>query len=214
MSLSFFARRKILKKTNALDLIPIRRCEHRAEEDGTVTILVPKFRNEKVSNFMLGKRSRFISIHLDENGTAVWLEIDGIKDVRTICGNIKTHLGEEFPQVEHRTSKFMSRLYPGLGYAYQRKFEAPFVIANGKAHTDEAALSGKLLSVSAHGDYNFDTHLDFRVSFHPLEEGMVAEAVRVLTSPASWLFEFHLGGTATNPKWEIINLPKELWSFF
>jgi hypothetical protein len=111
MKLNFFVRRHILKHTSALDLIPVRRCQHEMEENGKVTILVPKFRNEKVANFMLGKRPRYIKIHLDENGSAVWLEINGVKDIRTICENIRLKLGEEFAQLEKRTNKFMTRLY-------------------------------------------------------------------------------------------------------
>jgi len=111
VELNFFARRRILKKTNALDLVPIRRCGHQAEDDGKITVLIPKFKNEKISRFMLGKRSPYIHIHFDDIGSKVWLEIDGIKDIRTITENLKSHFGETFVQAEKRINKFMSRLY-------------------------------------------------------------------------------------------------------
>lgn len=109
--MNFFERRKILKSTNAYELIPIRRCEHQLEEDGKVTVLVPKFRNQKVSKFMLARRSKFISIHLDETGSFVWLAIDGIQSIYNISQSLQQQFGETFEQAGQRVNKFMSRLY-------------------------------------------------------------------------------------------------------
>lgn len=109
--MNFFLRRKLLKNTNALDLIPIRVCEHQKEENEKITILVPKFRNDKVGNFFLGRRKRFIYIHLDETGSFVWIQSDGIRDIRKISENLKEHFGESLVQAEQRVNKFMSRLY-------------------------------------------------------------------------------------------------------
>jgi hypothetical protein len=111
VELNFFTRRKILKATNALDLIPVRKSNFETEEGGIIALLIPKFRNEKIANFMLGKRSRNIRILLDNTGSAVWLEIDGIKDIRAICETLKSRNGDDFPQAEQRVCKFISRLY-------------------------------------------------------------------------------------------------------
>jgi hypothetical protein len=68
--MNFFKRRNILKNTNAYDLIPIRKIEHKVEEDGKITVLVPKFKNDKVAKFMLSaRRGKYISIHLDDPGS-------------------------------------------------------------------------------------------------------------------------------------------------
>ena len=109
--MDFFQRRKILKSTNALDLIPIRKCEHQLGEDGKVTILVPKFKNPKVSKFMLGRKSPFIYMHLDDIGSFTWLQIDGVKSISDISAALKEHFGESMAQAEQRVNKFMSRLY-------------------------------------------------------------------------------------------------------
>jgi hypothetical protein len=82
--MNLFKRRKILKGISATDLVPVRRLEHQAEEDGTLTLLVPKFRNAKVAKFMLGKRRNCIFIHLDKVGSFVWQDIDGIKNLREL----------------------------------------------------------------------------------------------------------------------------------
>ncbi len=109
--MNFFQRRKILKSTNAYDLIPIRRCEHTLEENGLVTILVPKFRNEKIAKFMLGRRGKYIFIHLDETGTFVWLAIDGISSIHALSEKLQLHFEETLEQAGSRVNKFMSRLY-------------------------------------------------------------------------------------------------------
>ncbi|HNS31289.1 MAG TPA: PqqD family protein [Tenuifilaceae bacterium] len=108
----FFQRRRILKNTSALDLIPIRIHEHIIADNGNVTILVPKFKNERFSRFFIpANRSKFISIFLDELGTAVWLAMDGVKSVGTICKELSESLGEKIYPAEERVVKFLSGLY-------------------------------------------------------------------------------------------------------
>lgn len=108
--MNFFQRRKILKRTNAYDLIPVHRCGHTLEND-LVTVLVPKFRNPRIAKFMLGRKNNSISIHLDAHGSFVWLQIDGHKNLREIAEEMQNHYGETFEQAGTRVNKFMSRLY-------------------------------------------------------------------------------------------------------
>jgi hypothetical protein len=109
--MNFFERRKILKSTNAFDLVPVRTCEHETAEDGKVTVLVPKFKNPRVAKFMLGRKKNHIYIHLDEFGSFVWLNIDGIRNIRDISQNMQSSFGDDFAQAGERVNKFMSRLY-------------------------------------------------------------------------------------------------------
>ncbi len=43
--MNYFERRRVLKSINAMDLIPVRTMAHE-ENEGRVTVLVPKFRSE------------------------------------------------------------------------------------------------------------------------------------------------------------------------
>lgn len=122
--MNFLQRRKILKGINAFDLIPVRKCEHQTEPDNLVTVLVPKFRNPKVAKFMLGRKNNFISIHLDENGTFVWLQIDGIKTLHDIAEAMQAHFGETFEQAGVRVNKFMTRLYDERYITFRQLEEA------------------------------------------------------------------------------------------
>jgi len=113
MTLNFLQRRRILKATNSLDLIPKRIASYETNEEGLVTLLIPKFKNEKFANWFIPKsRSLVYKVNLDEIGSALWLESDGSKTVNDIL----EILGEKFkeriyPEAEKRIGKFMSSLY-------------------------------------------------------------------------------------------------------
>ena len=108
----FFERGRILKSTSALDLIPVRIHNHKVEEDGIVTILVPKFKNEKFARFFIpARKSIYISINLDELGSAVWLAMDGNKNTTAICNELTEAFGEKIHPAEERVVKFLSGLY-------------------------------------------------------------------------------------------------------
>jgi hypothetical protein len=111
MELSFFERRKILKSTSMLALTPFRKIEHKVEEDGNITLLYPKFKNKGVSKYMLGNRSPYIKMKLDELGTATWLLIDGKTRVEKIALELSEKFGEKINPVHDRLGKFLSQLY-------------------------------------------------------------------------------------------------------
>lgn len=108
----FFERRRILKNTSALDLIPIRLHEHILEENGNVTIIVPKFKNSRFARFAIpASKSMHYSIHLDELGSAVWIAMDGKKNTSEICNELTQLFGDKIHPVEERVVKFLSGLY-------------------------------------------------------------------------------------------------------
>jgi hypothetical protein len=111
MELSFFERRKILKNTSMLDLTPFCKIGHELDEAGLATLLYPKFKNDKVSKYMLGNRSPFIKMKLDEIGTASWLLVDGKKKVSEIVDILNEQFGEKIKPAHERLGKFLSQLY-------------------------------------------------------------------------------------------------------
>jgi hypothetical protein len=111
MELSFFERRKILKSTSMLVLTPFRKIEHKVEDDGLVTLLYPKFKNPKVSKYMLGRKTPYIHMKLDDIGTASWLLVDGKRKVDEIANALVEQFGEKIQPVHERLGKFLSVLY-------------------------------------------------------------------------------------------------------
>jgi len=113
VALNFFKRRNILKQLNYLEITPIRKCAYETAENGLVTLVIPKFKNEKWNNYLLSPRKRFFRIALDEIGTAVWMQIDGTKKVTEICKQVFDIYGVKIMPVDQRVTKFLTMLYEG-----------------------------------------------------------------------------------------------------
>ena len=112
MALNFFQRRKILKNIDFLELIPVRMHEHTIDDEGKVSLIVPKFKNKKLAKFCIpAAKSEIFSIKLDKLGTAAWLQIDGNKNVKDICEDLQKEMDKEIEPVEERVGKFLSVLY-------------------------------------------------------------------------------------------------------
>jgi hypothetical protein len=110
--LGYFERRKILKQANFLDLHPIAHHGHELEEEGTVRVLIPRFKGKILSKLMQSsKRSPFIKLSLDELGSATWLLMDGNNDVRTMCRILREQKGEKIEPAQERVTRFLSQLF-------------------------------------------------------------------------------------------------------
>lgn len=126
-NMNFFQRRRFLKKANLLDLTPTRLHEHDTDEGGKVVLLVKKFRSEKVSRYVLGRKSPYYRVKLDELGSAVWKEIDGHSKVSDILDRVRAAYAgtpEKTEELESRLSKYLSLLYDNR-YIYFRELEVP-----------------------------------------------------------------------------------------
>jgi hypothetical protein len=111
VALNFFKRRSILKKLNYMDATPVRRSEYETAENGIVTLIVPKFKNLKLNDFLFHPHKRFFRISLDQLGSAVWTQIDGRTKVAEICKKALEICGEHINPVEQRVTKFLTTLY-------------------------------------------------------------------------------------------------------
>ena len=113
--MNFFQRRKILKKVNYLDLIPVRLMEHEMLESGKIDILLPRFKSPYwKSMFYSPRKGEHIRIHLDQAGTAIWLLIDGQTPVREISEKLQLALPDKLQPAEEtdkRVTQFLSLLY-------------------------------------------------------------------------------------------------------
>lgn len=112
MPLSFKERRNILKNANYLDLTPYRICSEELDENGLVTVLPQKFTNKILAKLLLPRlKQKHFRIKLDELGSAVWLEIDGKKNVSQIAAVLDERFKEKIAPVYERLTKYMTSLY-------------------------------------------------------------------------------------------------------
>lgn len=86
----------------------MRVCAHQEEQNGKVSVVVPKFSNPKFNAWFLGRRSQNFIVRLDEHGSAVWRLIDGERNV----GEISRALQEQnLDEAVERVTKFLTVLY-------------------------------------------------------------------------------------------------------
>jgi len=107
-----FFRKKIDTSINYLELTPVRNYDHVIEENGLVSVFVPKFDIKWIDTMMSRiVKSRFFKAKLDEFGTATWLEMDGNKSVQLISSHLSQKFGEKINPVDERLTKFLTELY-------------------------------------------------------------------------------------------------------
>ena len=108
--MNFFRNKNILKGVNYLDLTPFTINEFEVD-NGLVTILIKKFNSKIMQSLLPRNRTNYIKIHLDEPGSAVWMNIDGNKNVAAIIESISQNMGDKLPAVEQRVTKFLTQLF-------------------------------------------------------------------------------------------------------
>ena len=110
--LSFSERKKILKKTNTLDLTPFKLHTEEVDEENLVTVLIPKFKNKFAVKFISPKlKSDVFRIKLDKFGSFIWIKMNGNYKVHQIVKDAVEHFKEEIHPAEERISKFIFQLY-------------------------------------------------------------------------------------------------------
>ena len=80
------------------------------QENGIVTILIPKFKKTFFQSLIPKNKSKDIKISFDELGSAVWNEIDSNKKVEEIVIQLGEKLGEKIHPAEERITKFLTQL--------------------------------------------------------------------------------------------------------
>jgi hypothetical protein len=108
------------KQKNLLDFIP----RHKAGfiiDENKVSLVIPRFKAKWVQRMFINKaKSPTFKVKLDDMGSAIWLRIDGKRDITKIADDIK-HLetlnNHNMSQIEERTAQFLLSL-KNQGYIY------------------------------------------------------------------------------------------------
>jgi uncharacterized protein YuzE len=110
--MNIFRRIRLLRHANYLEMTPVRMHDHTIGDNGRVTLIVPKFKNPIFRQWLIPpRRSKDFHIHLDDLGSATWLEIDGNRKVKGICEILTAKYGDKIEPVEVRVTKFLTFLY-------------------------------------------------------------------------------------------------------
>jgi len=81
-------------------------------DDGMVTVFVPKFKNELAKKYIVPKlKSSNFNIKLDKLGSEVWKKMDGKNKVHEIINQLSEKYGDDFKKPEERITKYLFQLY-------------------------------------------------------------------------------------------------------
>jgi hypothetical protein len=106
------AQKQKLKSVNYLDLTPIKLLSEEADESRNVSLLIPKFTNKFLVNYLVPRlKSPYIKLKLDELGSESWLQIDGNKNVSEISDILVNKFGERIQPANERLTKFLTELF-------------------------------------------------------------------------------------------------------
>jgi hypothetical protein len=94
-------------------MIPVRNVSEFSHEGVKITLHVPKFKSWWMQKWLIPRRrSTHFRIHLDETGSRVWELIDGVRDTRSICGQLEEmNAGQASENLELRITEFLRQLY-------------------------------------------------------------------------------------------------------
>ncbi len=96
-------------------MIPVHNVQEFNEAEGKITLLIPKFKHERLRKWLIPKhKSSFFRIHLDETGSHIWRLINGKRTVEEICFEMSgIHQREEkaIEHIEERITQFLTSLY-------------------------------------------------------------------------------------------------------
>lgn len=99
---------------NLLDLRPIRAFEYVIQDDGKVTLLIPKFRDRILGKYLQPYlKKKYFLVKLDTLGSFVWQHCDGKSTVNEIVEKFHKNFGDAVEMAEHRVAKFIQHLYRG-----------------------------------------------------------------------------------------------------
>lgn len=99
------------KALNLLELKPVRNARSETDEEGLVTLFVPKFQNQWTVRWLIPLLAKpHIRLKLDRYGSYIWNACDGNTTVRDIGVTMGEKFGEEIDSLYERIGLFIRRL--------------------------------------------------------------------------------------------------------
>ena len=102
--------KKSNKETNLLELIPMRVSDWKNNDEGLVTLILPKFKSKIGKIFASRFKNPNYEVKLDAIGAFLWKECDGRNNVHEISIELVKEFGDEIEPVYERIEIFFNML--------------------------------------------------------------------------------------------------------
>ena len=110
------------RKTNLLDLIPVRNIDWKKEKEGQIVLLKPKFKNPILAKHFLPRlKNPYYKIKLDDVGSSLWELCNGNLTVEELAKCMKDKFGDKIEPLYDRLSLFLQSLERNRFIVYKRK---------------------------------------------------------------------------------------------
>lgn len=103
----------------------------------------------------------------------------------------------------------LGKAIPGIGtFNGKNNAHASLTISNGRVRGRNVYIDGDVFSLKGSGDIYLDGRLDFKVQITFMRrQSLIGNLVQIITLPITKALEIHLGGTVSDPQWELSHLP-------
>ena len=98
------------KETNLLELIPIRVSDWKDNDEGLITLILPKFKSKLGKLFASKFKNPMYEVKLDAIGAFLWRECDGKNNIYDISQDMVKEFGEDIEPVYERIKIFINML--------------------------------------------------------------------------------------------------------
>lgn len=111
-------------------------------------------------------------------------------------------------------SPVLNVIMPGAGNSRAREASATFTVGNGEVSSDDLEVGATGYRLLYWGKAGLDKQIDARVEADLLRETPVlGPLLRMVLTPLSKVFEYHISGSVLNPAIEPVYIPKVLMLF-
>ena len=98
------------KETNLLELIPIRISDWKDNDEGLITLILPKFKSKIGKLFASLFKNPMYEVKLDAIGAFLWKECDGKNNIYDISQDMVKEFGDDIEPVYERIKIFVTML--------------------------------------------------------------------------------------------------------
>ena len=106
-----FGKKTGTEALNLLELVPKRIREFDVDENGVVTVKMPRFNYDWMMRHLVPRRrSPYVHTRLDDVGSFVWMQCDGETPVELIAERMRDRFGDAVEPVHDRLKVFLQQL--------------------------------------------------------------------------------------------------------